>query len=96
MNKLDFIKSYFEKWDADVKRAELLMKSDDHFLEGLIVIVCYIGALGALRYPGTRDWKSYREIIFNYSDNTDIFENIDVLHFYQFKNSKNANEDVYG
>ncbi len=93
--KLNCITDYFEKWENDVKRAEFLMNSEDYFLEGLIVIVCYIGALGALRYPNSKDWKAYKDIISNYSGHCEIFNNIDLLLFYQFKDSKLAGEKVY-
>ncbi len=95
MSKLEYIEPYFEKWESDVQRAESLLESDDYFLEGLIVIVCYIGALGALRYQNTEDWKSYKDIISNYSDHSETFDNIDLFLFSQFKNSKLANERVY-
>lgn len=94
-NKLELITKYFEKWEKDIQRAESLLNSEDFSLEGLIVIVCYIGALGALRYQDTEDWKSYKDIISNYSGHSEIFDNIDLLLFSQFEKSKLADERVY-
>ncbi len=95
MCKLDFIKPYFRKWEHDIKRAESLLRGDEYFLEGFIVIACYIGALGSLRYPSVKDWQSYRDIVINYSGLSDTFENIDLLLFSQFKRTKLADEKVY-
>ncbi len=95
MCKLDFIRPYFEKWEHDIKRAESLLRGEEYFLEGFIVIACYIGALGSLRYPSVKDWQSYRDIVINYSGLSDTFENIDLLLFSQFKRTKLADEKVY-
>ncbi len=95
MSKFELIAPYFEKWESDVQRAEGLLNSDDYCLEGLIVIVCYIGALGALRYQNTKDWKSYKDIISNYSGNSEIFDSIDLLLFYQFQRSRLVKEKIY-
>jgi hypothetical protein len=95
MSKIEIIEPFFTKWENDVQRAEELMNDKNYFIEGLIVVVCYIGALGALRYQGEKDWKAYKDIISNYSGYTDTFENIDLLLFYQFKISKLANENIY-
>jgi len=91
-----FIAEYFGKWEQDVKRAENLLASDDFFLEGLLVLSCYVGALGRLRYPNeTKDWKSYKTIVSKYSGQTEIYENIDLLFFYQWPTSSLANDKVY-
>lgn len=94
--KLDFITKYFNSWSQDVERAETLVKSDEYFVEGLLVLSCYIGALAKSRYPQeTRDWKSYKTIVWEYSSLREIFENIDLLFFYQWPNSKLANDTTY-
>jgi len=94
-DKSYFIAKYFEKWEKDVKKAENLLVSDDFFLEGLLVLSCYIGALGRLRYPSeTRDWKSYKTIVSEYSGQREVFENIDLLFFYQWPTSGSVNSFV--
>jgi len=93
--KTDLIKAYFEVWEHDITRAELLLNSEEYYLEGLIVIVCYIGALGNLRYRNAKDWEIYRDILSEYSGHEDIFDNIDLLLFYQFKSTKLTEERVY-
>jgi hypothetical protein len=93
----DLLIAYFDQWSKDVNRAEVLLGSEEYFLEGLLVLSCYIGALAQLRFPQTKeDWKSYKEIVSKYSGLNDIYENIDLLFFYQWQNnSKVANEKVY-
>ena len=95
--KSDSLNAYFDQWSEDVNRAEVLLRSEEYFLEGLLVLSCYIGALAQLRFPQTKDdWKSYKEIVSKYSGLNDIYENIDLLFFYQWQNnSKVANEKVY-
>ena len=95
-DKSYFITEYFKKWDQDIKRAESLLASDQFFLEGLLVLSCYVGALGKLRYPKeTHDWKSYKTIVLEYSRQKEIYGNIDLLFFYQWPKLKLANDKVY-
>jgi hypothetical protein len=95
--KCDFIADYFGKWEQDVQRAETLLASDHFFLEGLLVLSCYIGALGRLRYPNeTNDRKSYKTVVSEYSGQREIYENIDLLFFYQWPASRLANDKMYG
>jgi hypothetical protein len=95
-DKSYFITEYFRKWEQDVQRAESLLASDDFFLEGLLVLSCYIGALGRLRYPNEKkDWKSYKTIVSEYSDQKEVYENIDLLFFYQWPTSRFANDKSY-
>ena len=96
-DKSYFIAEYFGKWELDVQRAENLLTSDQFFLEGLLVLSCYIGALGRLRYPNeTKDWKTYKTIVSEYSGQRETYENIDLLFFYQWPTSRLANDKVYG
>ncbi|MCG6536353.1 MAG: hypothetical protein L7F78_17030 [Syntrophales bacterium LBB04] len=48
------IAEYFKKWEQDIQKAEILLTSDQFFLEGVLVLSCYIGALGRLRYPNEK------------------------------------------
>jgi hypothetical protein len=93
---VNFLNAYFDQWSKDVNRAEALLKSEEYFLEGLLVLSCYIGALARLRYPQvTEDWKSYKKIISEYSNLKEIYENIDLLFFYQWSASKLSNDKEY-
>lgn len=95
-NKLHLITEYFEQWGEDVARAEALLASDDYPLEGLLVLSCYIGAFARMRYPlETKDWRSYKDVVWEYSERRDIYGNIDLLFFYQWPRSKYANNRAY-
>ncbi|MGD0970917.1 MAG: hypothetical protein ABSA04_05870 [Desulfobaccales bacterium] len=89
--------AYFDQWGKDVNRAEVLMRSEEYFFEGLLVMSCYIGALSRLRYPQIKeDRKSYKKFVSKYSGLNDIFENIDLLFFYQWrKNATVKNDKIY-
>lgn len=90
------LNAYFDQWSNDVNRAEVLLRSEEYFLEGVLVLSCYIGALAQLRFPQTKDWQSYKKIVSRYSGLNDIFENIDLLFFYQWRNNATVkNEKVY-
>ena len=94
--KLETISQLFNEWNADVARAQTLLTSEDFFVEGVLVLSCYIGALARLRYPlETKDWRSYKTIVWEYSGQRAIYENIDLLFFYQWPNSKLANNKAY-
>jgi len=94
--KLEMIAKFYEQWGQDVARAETLFNCDDYFFEGLLVLSCYIGALARLRYPQEDDdRKSYKIIVSEYSGQKSIFENIDLLFFYQWPRSTLANEKIY-
>jgi hypothetical protein len=94
--KLELITEYYSQWGQDVARAETLFSCDDFFFEGLLVLSCYIAALARLRYPQeTKDWKSYKKIVSEYSGQEAIYENIDLLFFYQWPRSKLANDKTY-
>ena len=95
-DKTALITAYFDQWGQDIGRAETLMNSDDYFPESLLVLSCYIGALARSRYlQKTRDWESYKTIVREYSGLREIFENIDLLFFYQWPNSKLAKDTTY-
>lgn len=94
--KLEMITKFYSQWENDIARAETLFGSDEYFYEGLLVLSCYIGALARLRYPQeTKDWKSYKRIVSEYSGQNAIYENIDLLFFCQWPRSKLANNKAY-
>ena len=90
-----FIKSFFEGLECDFKRAKRLYYSSVFRLEGMTVLICQIAALARYRYPDEKDWKSFKDIISNYSGKCDIYENIDLLFFYQWPESKLASDKEY-
>ena len=95
-DKLFVLNAYFDEWNEYVNRAEALIRQEEYFLEGLLVLSCYIDALGRLRYPNvTKDWKRYKTIVSEYSGQTDVFKNIDLLFFYQWPSSEIANDKEY-
>ena len=87
-DKLSFIKPYFDKWDRDVQRAAKLLASDRFFLEGILTLSCYLGALAAVRFPALPDGEAYIKIVLDYSGKRDFFEQIDLLFLYQWPRSK--------
>lgn len=94
--KLDLILPYFDKWSSDIDRAETLIKSEEYFTEGILVLSCYIGALARLRYPSeTKDWITYKRIVSEYSGLSDIYDNIDLLFFAQWHRSGHAKKSIY-
>ncbi|MFZ5774437.1 MAG: hypothetical protein ACOY3Z_03015 [Thermodesulfobacteriota bacterium] len=93
---MQLITEYFKQWCRDVARAEALLTSNEYFLEGVLVLSCYIGALARARFPQeTKDWKSYKNVVWEYSGQKNIYENIDLLFFCQWPSSKCANDKVY-
>ena len=94
--KIEIVTELFRQWSIDVARAEALLASNEYFLEAVLVLSCHIGALARLRYPHeTKDWKSYKTVVWEYSGQKDIYENIDLLFFYQWPKSKLANNKIY-
>jgi hypothetical protein len=94
--KQHLVKEYLAQWQSDLLRAKPLLESDEYFVEGLLVLVCYIGALARVRYPQEqRDWKSYKTIVREYGGKKDLYENIDLLFFCQWPKSKMANAKIY-
>lgn len=94
-DKSDIMIAYFDKWDEDVNRAGYLLSANDFFIEGTLVLACYIGALAHLRYPSEKDWKSYKRIVSEYSGFPDIYDNIDLLFFAQWTKSRLAKDSIY-
>jgi len=72
------------------------MLAQQYFLEGILVLSCYIGAFSRFRYPGiNEDWKVYKEIVLNYSGMRDMYEKIDLLFFYQWPRSIQSSKSEY-
>jgi hypothetical protein len=85
--KTEWIKTYFDTWREDISRVEILLNSSDYFLEAILVLACYIGALASARFPGRGERDSYKRIVDRYSGLKSIYNRIDLLFFYQWPRS---------
>lgn len=94
-DKSHLLKCYFEEIENAQARAEELCSNNRFHLEGITILMCHIAAISAARYPGQKDWASFKKLVRNYSDHYDLFENIDLLFFYQWPKSKLANDSRY-
>jgi hypothetical protein len=83
----DVIRDYFEGWQEDLARAKSLLSDPKYYREAILVLSCYIGALGSLRYPGEPDSKAYKTVVREYSGKRDFYEQIDLLFFLQWPRS---------
>lgn len=86
--KVFFIDEYFKRWGNDLDKAAELLANDRYYLEGMLVLSCYLGAFAAMRYPTVRDGEAYVRIVLEYSGKRAFFEQIDLLFFYQWPRSK--------
>lgn len=86
--KADVIRDYFEGWQEDLARAKSLLGDPKYYREAILVLSCYVGALGSLRYPGEQDNKAYKTVVREYSGKRDFFEQIDLLFFLKWPRSE--------
>lgn len=89
------LKCYFEELENAQIRAIELYSSEKFHLEGITILMCHIAAISSFRYPGQKDWAAFKELVKEYSGLYDLFENIDLLFFYQWPISKLANDSEY-
>jgi len=84
------IEAYFEEWQNRIDKAEKLLLDNKYGLEGLIVLLCYIGSFAYLRYGDKqgKDSKNYTKIVKEYSGFRDIYSKIDLLFFYQLRKTQ--------
>lgn len=94
-DKLLLLNNYFEELENAQARAAELYANDRYHLEGITILMCHIAAISATRYPDQDDRASFKDLVKNYSGYHDLFENIDLLLFYQWPNSKLVNDSVY-
>lgn len=88
IEKCETIKAYFEGWQEDLDRVKRLMADNKYYLEAILVLSCYIGALGSLRYPGVKeDNKVYKRVVREYSGKKEFYEQVDLLFFLQWPRS---------
>lgn len=84
----DVIRDYFQGWQEDLVRAKSLLSDPKYYLEAILVLSCYIGALGSLRYPGEQDNRAYKTVVREYSGKRDFYEQVDLLFFLQWPRSE--------
>ena len=94
-DKREFIEAYFRSWEDKLDRAKTLIDLDDYIYEGVLVLLCHIGAFSAMRYPTLKDGEAYKKILIEYSGMEDIFDQIDLLFFYQWPRSKFQDKGNY-
>jgi hypothetical protein len=93
--KREFIEAYFNSWEDKLDRAKALLDLDDYIYEGILVLLCHIGAFSAMRYPTLKDGEAYKKILIQYSGMKDFFEQIDLKFFYQWPRSIFRNNGNY-
>ena len=94
-DKTFFIDEYFKQWDRDIAKARELLANPRYYLEGILVLSCYIGALAAMRFPALRDGEAYVKVVLGYSGRRDFYEQVDLLFFYQWPRSKLRDNGIY-
>lgn len=93
--KQHLLTCYFEELNNAQSRAIELYSNDKFHLEGITILMCHIAAISSARYPNLRDWAAFKELVKNYSGLYSTYENIDLLFFYQWQNSKYSNDKEY-
>lgn len=74
----------------------MLLADSKYYLEAILVLSCYIGALGSLRYPGEKeDNKAYKTVVCEYSGKKDFYEQVDLLFFLQWPRSRFQSNRAY-
>ncbi len=82
------INAHFDLWREDIKRVKILLQSQEYYIEAILVLSCYIGALAAERFPGSGDREAYIKIINRYSGLKSFYNKVDLLFFYQWPRSE--------
>ncbi|MBK9998822.1 MAG: hypothetical protein IPO99_17225 [Nitrospira sp.] len=93
--KADEIRDYFDGWQENLARVKSLMEVPEYYREAWLVLCCYVGAFGSLRYPGLRDNEKYKKAVREYSGMTDFYDQIDLFFFMQWPRSEFRDEDRY-
>lgn len=90
-----FIVEYFKRWRRDIDKARELLANNRYYLEGLLILSCYLGAFASMRFHTLRDSEAYVKVLIEYSGKRDFYEQIDLLFFYQWPRSKLRNHGCY-
>jgi hypothetical protein len=95
-DKSEFIKFYFKDLHQSLSKCKSLLAQKDYYLEAILLLSCYIGAFSSLRYPDIKfDGEKYKKIVLDYSGMKDLYEEIDLLFFYQWSKSDFQNHGEY-
>ena len=90
-----FIDEYFRRWERDLNKVSDLLSDTKYYLEGILVLSCYLGAFASSRYPQLYDGEAYVKFVLEYSGRRPFYEQIDLLFFYQWPKSKLRNKGNY-
>lgn len=90
-----FLQCYFEELENAQLRATELYTTNKFHLEGVTILMCHIAAISRARHPQLKDYEAFKKPVKDCSGFYGIFENIDLLFFYQWPHSKSANDKVY-
>ena len=93
--KRQLIQAYFARWRDDLTNVRALLDDQRYRLEVILILSCYIDALGTLRYPRRTGNKAYKSIVKQYSGRRQDFEMIDLLFFYQWPRSDFRDLKIY-
>src|SRR3990172_5220073 len=94
-DKVFFIDAYVKRGDRDVTKAAELLVNQRYYLEGILVLSCYLGAFATMRFPALRDGEAYIKVVLEYSGDRNFFEQIDLLFLYQWPRSKLCDNGNY-
>ncbi len=94
MSKKASIDEYFKRWESDLNKTGELLANQRYYLEGILVLSCYLGAFASMRFSALQDGEAYVKVVLEYSSKRDFYEQIDLLFLYQWPRSElrdNAN-----
>lgn len=91
------IQKHFDDWKQDLLRVKKLLNQNEYYLEAILILSCYIGALTSWRYTNEKDGDAYKKIVLNYSgrNKISIYKKIDLLFFYQWPKSNFKDHGSY-
>ncbi len=64
------------------------MEAPEYYLEVWLVLSCYVGAFGSLRYPQLRDNERYKKVVRKYSGMEEFYGQVDLLFFVKWPRSE--------
>ena len=80
--KKEFIVLFFDAFENKIANVKKML-SQGFIEESLILTCCYIGALANFRYERLDDRDSFVKVIYDYSDQKDLFCKISWINFYK-------------
>ncbi len=95
-DKNQFIELYFKDLKESLNKCKTLLSQKEYYLEAILLLSCYIGAFSSLRYANIKwDGEKYKKVVLHYSGMKDLYEEIDLLFFYQWPTSDFKNNGEY-